>query len=239
MRVRSYQAMEAAQPAVTETASSSASSVGAPAPGRAFSEDDLTTSASEGGHAHTDAVVETTNTISREQRYRELLAMGNSPQDAAVKTAAEIQAAGIKAMAPKPQPQASAVSRPLQPAVNAAGQKPGATPPPSGQKQSTPPNSDTPKKVEDPKDPNSDTTPPQLLSIEFQPPQIQDGGETVLIITAQDDMSGIRGISGTLTSPTGKALQGFAQQRDGETNRYISHITIPKDAEEGTWKISF
>jgi hypothetical protein len=95
------------------------------------------------------------------------------------------------------------------------------------------------KEPAEPKDPNSDTTPPQLLGIEFQPPQIHDGEETLLIITAIDDLSGIRGISGTLTSPTGKALQGFAQQREGETNRYISRITIPKDAEEGTWKISF
>src|SRR5262249_21531207 len=91
----------------------------------------------------------------------------------------------------------------------------------------------------EPKDPNSDTTPPQLLSIEFQPPTIHDGEETMLIITAKDDLSGIRGISGTLTSPTGKALQGFAQQREGETDRYVSRITIPKDAEAGIWKISF
>ena len=81
--------------------------------------------------------------------------------------------------------------------------------------------------------------PPQLLGIEFQPNTIHDGEETTLVITATDDLSGVRGISGTLTSPTGKALQGFAQQREGETNRYVSRITIPKDAEEGTWKISF
>ena len=95
------------------------------------------------------------------------------------------------------------------------------------------------KQPDEPKDPNSDTMPPQLLGIEFQPAQIHDGEETLLVITAVDDLSGVRGISGTLTSPTGKALQGFAQQREGETNRYISRITIPKDAEEGIWKISF
>src|SRR5439155_6870173 len=86
---------------------------------------------------------------------------------------------------------------------------------------------------------NLDTTPPQLLSIEFVPPQIHGGEETMLVINAVDDISGVRGISGTLASPTGRALQGFAQQREGETNRYLSRITIPKDAEEGLWKLSF
>ena len=88
-------------------------------------------------------------------------------------------------------------------------------------------------------DPNSDTLPPQLGSIEFNPPRINDGGETTLSVTAEDNLSGIRAISGTLTSPTGKAIQSFSQQREGETNRYVSRITIPKDAEEGVWKISF
>jgi len=55
-----------------------------------------------------------------------------------------------------------------------------------------------------------------------------------------DDMSGIRGISGTVTSPTGKALQGFACQREApESNRYVGRVNIPKDAEEGMWHINF
>jgi hypothetical protein len=91
----------------------------------------------------------------------------------------------------------------------------------------------------DPHDPNSDTAPPQLLSIAFDPPQVQDGSDTTLIVTATDDLSGIRGISGTLTSPNGKAVQGFAQQRDGETMRYVSRIHIAEKAEEGIWKITF
>lgn len=89
------------------------------------------------------------------------------------------------------------------------------------------------------KDPNSDNTPPQLQSIEFVPPQIHDGEEASIIVTAVDDLSGIRGISGTVSSPTGKALQGFATQREGETNRYVGRVTIAKDAEEGLWKVNF
>lgn len=89
-----------------------------------------------------------------------------------------------------------------------------------------------------PKDPNSDTTPPQLLSIEFDPSEIHDGHEARVVMTATDDLSGIRGISGTVTSPTGKALQGFAGVRDGETNRYIGHVMVPKNAEEGAWRVN-
>jgi hypothetical protein len=105
------------------------------------------------------------------------------------------------------------------------------TPQPPGTK----PNTDT----AGPRDPNSDTAPPTLLSINFDPPQVQDGGDTTLVITATDDLSGIRGISGTLSSPNGKAVQGFAQQREGETMRYVSRIHIPEKAEEGIWKVSF
>ncbi len=89
-----------------------------------------------------------------------------------------------------------------------------------------------------PKDPNSDTAPPQLLGIDFDPPQVHDGEEAHVIMNAIDDLSGIRGISGTIVSPTGKALQGFAGQRDGETNRYIGRFVVPKNGEEGIWRVN-
>jgi len=67
-----------------------------------------------------------------------------------------------------------------------------------------------------------------LLSIGFDPPQVQDGGDTTLISPPPTTFPGSRGISGTLTSPNGKAVQGFAHQRDGETTRYFSRIHIPR-----------
>lgn len=88
-------------------------------------------------------------------------------------------------------------------------------------------------------DPNSDTTPPRLLSIEFVPPQIHDGEDSTVVITATDDLSGIRGISGTIASPTGKALQGFAVQHEGDSNRYVGRVAIPKNAEQGIWRVRF
>ncbi len=90
------------------------------------------------------------------------------------------------------------------------------------------------------KDPTSDTSPPQLLGIIFQPPVINDGQETAAIITATDDLSGIRNIAGSVANPSGKALQGFAAQRESpDSNRYIARIAIPKGGEQGLWRINF
>jgi len=172
--------------------------------------------------------------MTRAQRFRELLAAGIS----AVVPSAAPAAAQQLVVQPKPTPPQPKpiVTTSRQPSAN---RPPGA--PSAGGGSSQPgSNGDKPKPPSnDPKDPNSDTVPPQLLAIAFDPPQVQDGGDTTLIVTANDDLSGIRGISGTLTSPNGKAVQGFAQQREGETMRYISRIHIPEKAEEGTWKVSF
>jgi hypothetical protein len=89
-----------------------------------------------------------------------------------------------------------------------------------------------------PKDPNSDTMAPQLVSLEFDPPQVEDGQEARLVIVATDDSSGVRGLSGTITSPTGKALQGFAGSREADTNRFIGRFIVPKNAEEGVWRVN-
>jgi hypothetical protein len=168
----------------------------------------------------------------RAQRFRELLALaapaGPAPTSAPVKQTVPTAAPA------KPQ---STMAKLLQPIVNAFSSKPSSGP--STTQPPQPGSSKSNTSTADPRDPNSDTVPPQLLSIAFDPPQVQDGGDTMLIITATDDLSGIRGISGTITSPTGKAVQGFAQQRDGDTMRYLSRIHIPEKAEEGNWKVSF
>lgn len=91
---------------------------------------------------------------------------------------------------------------------------------------------------ENEKDTSSDTTAPQLVTIEFVPPQVRDGEETALVVQAIDDLSGIRSISGTISAPSG-AIQGFACQREGDTNRFVSRILVPKDAAEGVWQMSY
>src|SRR6185503_19128109 len=80
-------------------------------------------------------------------------------------------------------------------------------------------------------DPDSDSMPPQLKAIEFIPNVVQDGGETVLAVMASDNLSGIRSISGSIMSPT-SAVQGFALMREGDSDRYITRIGIPKNAAE-------
>lgn len=173
--------------------------------------------------------------MTRAQRFRELLAQGlpapaanGAPAGAAPAT--QVQPAP-RAPAPAPKPQ-SPLGRLIQPIVNAFH------PTPAPASVAARPAS-KPAEPQPPADPNSDTVPPQLLSVEFVPPQIQAGGDATLVVTARDDLSGIRGISGTLTSPSGKAVQGFAQQREGETMRYVSRIHMADQAEEGLWKISF
>lgn len=90
----------------------------------------------------------------------------------------------------------------------------------------------------DKNDRTSDTTPPQLISIAFNPPQVHDGEDTVLNVQATDDLSGVRSISGTIVAPSG-AVQGFALQRELNTDTYTARITVPKDAAEGLWRVNY
>ena len=61
-----------------------------------------------------------------------------------------------------------------------------------------------------------------------------------MAVTAVDDLSGIRAVSGTITSPTGKALQGFSAQRESpESNRYLGRVTMAKNSEAGLWRVNF
>jgi hypothetical protein len=231
VRVRSYSVTTSADtsPATSESAAASSTS------GRGSSPTGFVPLGTDGSPASAPETQKTSSSaaVSRAQRLRELLALG-APKPAGTNPPAPTPVQVKPTPPPAPVKPQGIISRLLQPIANAFS---GKTSGPSQPGQSgTQPKTQT---ANDPRDPNSDTVPPQLLSIAFDPPTVQDGGDTTLIITANDDLSGIRGISGTLTSPTGKAVQGFAQQRDGETNRYLSRIHIPEKAEEGTWKVSF
>jgi hypothetical protein len=176
----------------------------------------------------------------RARRRSELLAQ---PLNAAVTTSPVVQKPPVllqgppaaKALPPPPPP----VQRPPQ---TRASTNPNSNPMPNAA-QSDPrkgTGDDTPRQPKDPKDPSSDTTPPQLLSAAFNPPQVHDGEEGTIIITATDDISGIRSISGTVTSPSSKALQGFSCQPDPQIQgQFIGKVAIPKDAEEGQWRVNF
>lgn len=89
----------------------------------------------------------------------------------------------------------------------------------------------------EPSDADSDIHPPQLLGVEFTPPQIRDGESTTLWILSRDDVSGVATVTGVIASPSG-SVQGFAAQREGETNRYLAKISVPADAPAGVWRIN-
>jgi hypothetical protein len=192
--------------------------------------------------------VDTSNAAAtRQQRFRELLS-APLPATSTIAAPPAPTPHPVPVVAPPKPPEQSAFSRlvaPIAKAVNsvasAAGRAmsgPSTSAPKEGGRSIEHPAED-PAHRADPNDKTSDSQPPQLLGIEFSPPQVQDGQESMLLLTAMDDLSGVRNISGSVTSPTGKALQGFAAQREGETNRFIGRIQIPRDAEEGAWHINF
>ncbi len=168
----------------------------------------------------------------REQRYNRLLheplpSAGQAGRNAGSSAAKPQPAATPKA----PQKQPSLLSRVVAPIVNAFSSAPAARTP----AQTSSAAAQDPR---DPKNPDSDITPPQLLGAEFIPPSVKDGESTILAITATDDLSGIASIAGNVISPSG-ALQGFAVQREGDTNRYTTRIAIPKNAAEGIWHVNY
>jgi hypothetical protein len=190
------------------------------------------------------SVAPTTSNATRAQRFHELLSAPLPSTSSAEPRPAAPPAPESAPPAAKPEPP-SALARLTAPIVNAVRAITGNNPAPL--KSATAAQTQTPvkenqKPVEpaqhESNDKTSDSAAPQLLAAEFSPPQVQDGQDALLILAANDDLSGIRNISGSVTSPTGKALQGFAAQRDGET-RYVARIQIPRDAEEGTWRVNF
>jgi hypothetical protein len=185
-----------------------------------------------------------TSTISaaRQQRYNELL---HGAPPAPVTTTAQ-------PIAPK---EPSLLDRVVNPIANALGMNRTARPPQAPQVVAAPPQpprqqqprngEETPRNGEEkgrePKnedDPETDTTPPQLAAAEFVPPQVQDDGETMLSAIVTDNLSGVRSVSGVVASPSG-AMQGFACQREGESDRWLARIKVPRDAAEGMWSVKY
>lgn len=177
----------------------------------------------------------------RERIRRELLsaplsASATTPQPKP-KSAAVVPPAQAAAPAPRPQAPQVAAARPgsqrIAPNMTGTGLSQSAS---SASESRREPERTITKPKE--KDPTSDNTAPQIISVEFTPPQVRDGEETQLVVNAMDDISGVRNISGSIASPSG-GLQGFALIREAETTRWISRITVPKDAAEGLWRIQF
>jgi hypothetical protein len=179
----------------------------------------------------------------RERRYEELLRSAPPPGPGAATQATAEQ---------KPAEAPSLFDRVVTPIATALGMnrpKPPVAPPPAPQRQ--PPTAAANLPTNDPAhtstseeqrghedDRETDVVPPQLLTAEFVPPQVNDGGETMLAVNVRDNLSGVRSVSGVITSPSG-SLQGFACSREGEGTRFTARINVPKDAPEGTWVVKY
>ena len=173
----------------------------------------------------------------REQRYQELLRSA-PPSTSSNDVRTE---------------QPSLLDRMVTPIANALGmnrpkptQVPTLPPQPRAQPQQKPPQArvdepghgDEGQRPRQEDDPETDTTPPQLVSAQFIPAEVHDDGETTFAVMVTDDLSGVRSVSGVITSPSG-ALQGFACQREGATDRYLARIKVPRDAAEGVWNVKY
>lgn len=174
----------------------------------------------------------------REERYNELLRAGAPPAAAAAQVRAESAAGAteVPSVATPPKKEPSLVHR-VASALGINRSAPQQTPRPSQQQ----PPAKTPEKPAEPiepPDPESDLTPPQLLGLEFLPNEVKDNETTTLIAQVVDDLSGVATVSGVISSPTG-GLQGFACQREADTNRYVAQIKVPQDAAEGVWKVNY
>lgn len=183
---------------------------------------------------------------SRDQRYRELLQ--SPPPPPAPSRVAEkpslldrmvapiANALGIQRPSSKPQQQASAqVPQQSQlqrrPATEHVQENP-----------LTPEDQKRPGQAPEPEEPvddgESDIIPPQLLAAEFMPPEVQDGESTLFGAIINDNLTGVRSVSGVIASPSG-SLQGFSATKEGETNRFIARINIPKEAPSGIWEVKY
>jgi hypothetical protein len=180
----------------------------------------------------------------REQRYEELLRSAPPPgpaQNAAAEKPAEAptlfdrvvnpiaSALGINRTKP---PQPAPVNPRQPPSTNAATN---VSSPDDTTRTTT---SEEPRGPQQEEDGETDIQPPQLMHAEFIPPQVSDGEETMLSTMVRDNLSGVRSVSGVITSPSG-SLQGFACSREGDSNRFVARITIPKEAPEGEWAVKY
>jgi hypothetical protein len=169
----------------------------------------------------------------RERRYQELLRSGPPPSAAAKKPEPSFldrvvtPIASALGMTPKPAPQA--------PPVRPAPQRERAPEPARPSQEAT---ATMPDENADPNDPDTDVTAPQLMSVSFMPAEIPDGEATTLTIIANDNLSGVRTVSGVISSPSG-SMQGFACQREAETNQFVTRVAVPKDAPAGVWQIKY
>jgi hypothetical protein len=175
----------------------------------------------------------------RERRYRELLNSAPPPAPPAAEKPSLFQrmvapiasALGMKPTPPQPAARPPQQPQQPQPQAQQASNRNPSSPNPG-------PTTDNPQNPQQVDDPETDIQPPQLIAASFDPPQIADGETTTFAVMVADNLSGVRSVSGVITSPSG-SMQGFACTREGETNRYLARVTVPADAADGVWIVKY
>jgi hypothetical protein len=87
--------------------------------------------------------------------------------------------------------------------------------------------------------PDSDNTPPIIVSVDVSPYEVRGGDKVTLVVEAEDDQSGVARIHGSLISPSLNARFSIACGKTGEENIFSGHAMIPKDAESGEWSLYY
>jgi len=144
--------------------------------------------------------------------------------------ATPVAAAVTAPVAPPLAEQVPAAQSPVEPHRDERAAPPSVapvTPPPSTQ---SPVESVTPTD-----DPESDRRAPVLVSLRFDPPEIQDGAVAVLSIGASDDLSGVNVVVGQVRGPTADAVAPFIAHDPGGTGVFTASISIPRHAQTGDW----
>jgi hypothetical protein len=101
--------------------------------------------------------------------------------------------------------------------------------------EDTKPEAKTPASVES----GSDGTPPVLAMLRFDPPAVEGGTVTTLIVQATDDLSGVKSIRGEIRSPNRLATLPFNSSAVADGAAATFAIAIPREAETGVWYISW
>jgi hypothetical protein len=87
-------------------------------------------------------------------------------------------------------------------------------------------------------DPESDSRPPVLQFLRFDPAEIKGGGVATLSLQVADDLSGVKSVSGVLQSPSATAVVPFIAQDRSASGVYSATVAIPRQAETGDWFVA-
>jgi len=86
---------------------------------------------------------------------------------------------------------------------------------------------------------DSDNTPPSVVDVRLQPREVRGGEKIYLSVEAQDDISGVARIYGSLVSPSNNARFSIACSKTQEDHIFTGSATLPKDAESGEWSLYY